>query len=82
MDATAAAERSIPPVSMVSVWEAARMASGIASLTIVAAQLMVTNPGRINSKTTTRMISRPTSGITGESRISDRHPETVSHWLR
>ena len=45
MVATTPTERSMPPVSMVSVWAAARMASGMANLTVLLIQRSLTMPG-------------------------------------
>ena len=40
------ADRSMPPVSMVIVWQAARMASGMANLIVFAIHRSLTMPGR------------------------------------
>ena len=56
-------DRSMPPVSMVIVWQPARMASGMANLMVLAIQRSLTMPGRRISRTTTRPISRMISGI-------------------
>ena len=45
MEATEAADRSMPPVSMVSVWQAARIASGMAKRMVVLAQCRADRPG-------------------------------------
>ena len=45
MVATTPTERSMPPVSMVSVWAAARMASGMANLMVLLIQRSLTMPG-------------------------------------
>ena len=69
MVATEAAERSIPPVYMVMVWQAASMASGIANLTVLATQRGLRIPGCIISSAATRAKSSRISGMTGQSRI-------------
>src|SRR5687767_3511768 len=45
IDATTATERSIPPVSMVSDWQAAMIARGMANRSVLDTQLGVTMPG-------------------------------------
>ena len=63
IDATAPTDRSMPPVSIVSVWQPARIASGTAARTMTPTQSGVDDPGgRTNSLTTTRMTSRPRGG--------------------
>ena len=51
MVATVPTERSMPPVSMVMVWQPASMASGIANLTVLAIQRSLTMPGRRSCRT-------------------------------
>ena len=68
IDATAPTERSIPPVSIVSVWQPARIASGTAVRTITPAHDGVTMPGEAIAMTTTRIASSPVRGTTGRSR--------------
>ena len=45
MVATVPTDRSMPPVSMVIVWQPASIASGIANLTVLAIQRSLTMPG-------------------------------------
>ncbi len=45
MEATAPTDRSMPPVSIVSVWQPARIASGIAARMITAAQWQTDDAG-------------------------------------
>ena len=56
--ATMPTERSMPPVSIVSVWAAARMASGMANLMVLLTQRSLTMPGCRISSTTTSASSR------------------------
>ena len=72
IDATAPTDRSMPPVSIVSVWQPARIASGIAVRRMTAAQLGETIPGAASWITTTGRTSRPMSGTIGRSRNSAR----------
>jgi hypothetical protein len=65
MVATVATDRSIPPVSMVMVWQPARMASGIANLMVLAIQRSLTIPGRRIWRMITSTMSRTISGISG-----------------
>ena len=65
MVATVATERSMPPVSMVMVWQPASMASGIANLTVLAIQRSLTMPGRSSCRTRTSRIRRTRSGTSG-----------------
>ena len=71
-------DRSMPPVSMVSVWQAARMASGMAARTVTPTQTSSTVPGWMSSRPTTSRISRPVNGTSGRSRKSRRHAPIVS----
>ena len=70
--ATVLTERSMPPVSMVMVWQPARMASGIANLTVLAIQRSLTMPGRRICRITTSATSRMISGTSGWSRMNCR----------
>ena len=63
IEATAPTERSMPPVSIVSVWQPARIASGTAARRMTPTHSGPTMPGRTRSLTTTRTASRPSSGI-------------------
>ena len=63
--ATVPTERSMPPVSIVMVWQPARMASGIANLIVLAIQRSLTMPGRRNSSATTSRMKRTISGTIG-----------------
>ena len=65
MVATIPADMSMPPVSMVMVWQAASIASGMANLMVLAIQRSLTMPGRITSSAATSTASRIRSGITG-----------------
>ena len=65
MVATVATERSMPPVSMVRVWQPASIASGIANFTVLAIQRSLTMPGRRICSTTTSRTSRTRSGTSG-----------------
>ena len=82
IDATAPTDRSMPPVSIVSVWQPARIASGTAARMIAPTQLGVTMPGRTSSLTTTRTPSRPISGMIGRSRNRRRKLDADSRGLR
>jgi hypothetical protein len=68
IEATAPTDRSIPPVSIVSVWQPARIASGMAVLMITLAQDGETMPGDARPITRTRIASRTSRGTTGRSR--------------
>ncbi|WP_352872470.1 hypothetical protein [Mesorhizobium sp. M1409] len=57
----------MPPVSMVMVWQPARIARGMANLIVLAIQRSLTMPGRRICRITTRMTSRMISGISGRS---------------
>jgi hypothetical protein len=74
IDATAPTDRSIPPVSIVSVWQPARIASGMAARAIVLSQSAVRMPGRTISLAMMITTSRTSSGMIGCSRISRRMP--------
>ncbi len=82
IEATAPTDRSMPPVSIVSVWQPARIASGTAARVIVPIHWVVTMPGRTSSLTTTRMPRSTSSGTMGRSRKRRRQPLAVSHGLR
>ena len=58
-------ERSMPPVSMVMVWQPASSASGIANFTVLAIQRWLTMPGLRICSTITSRISRTISGTIG-----------------
>ena len=77
MEATTATDRSIPPVSMVNVWQAAMMASGIANRSVPDTQLAVTMPGCTICRTTTSRASSPNSGTSGRSRIQARAVDII-----
>jgi hypothetical protein len=53
--ATIPADRSMPPVSIVSTWQAASMARGMANLIVLPAQKGEMMPGRITSSTPIRI---------------------------
>ena len=76
IDATAATDRSMPPVSMVNVWQPARIASGIASRNMVAAQLTLKDAGSDNLEHDHQQHEQPINGIRGRSRNSARNPAT------
>src|SRR5690242_12856607 len=78
IEATALTDRSIPPVSIVSVWQAARIARGTALRTITPAQLGVTIPGEAIPMTITRIARRPLSGMIGWSRNRLRRRAAVT----
>ena len=63
--ATTPADRSIPPVSIVKVWQAASIARGMANLIVLPAQRSLTMPGRMISSSATSASSNRMSGITG-----------------
>ena len=81
IDATTATDRSIPPVSMVSVWHAAMMARGIANRSVLDTQLGVTMPGCTICRTRTSTASRTNSATSGRSRIHARATATID-WSR
>ena len=81
MDPTAATERSMPPVSMVSVWQPARIARGTEARRITPAHWGLTMPGSASSMTATRTTSSPISGTMGRSRNRSRQAFDVSHGL-
>ena len=70
--ATVPTERSMPPVSMVMVWQPARMASGMANLMVLAIQRSLTMPGRRICRTTTSATSSTISGTSGWSLMKRR----------
>ena len=72
MDATTATDRSIPPVSIVNVWQAAMIASGIANRSVPDNQLAVMIPGCAICRTRTSRPSRTNSATSGRSRIQAR----------
>ena len=82
IEATAPTERSMPPVSIVSVWHPARIASGTAARSMTPTQSAFTIPGRAISLRTTSRPRRASSGMIGRSRNSRRHPAAVSQVLR
>ncbi len=82
IDATAPTDRSMPPVSIVRVWQPARMASGTAARSIVPTQSAETMPGRASSLAMTSRSSRKRSGMSGRSRNMPRHHAAVSHAAR
>ena len=65
--ATVPTDRSMPPVSIVMVWQPARIASGMANFAVLAIQRSLTMPGRRIWRITTRMTSRMISGMSGRS---------------
>ena len=58
----------MPPVSMTSVWLAARIASGVANLMVFAIQVPDTMPGWTSWSSRISAASRISSGIVGCSR--------------
>jgi hypothetical protein len=73
IEATNATDRSMPPVSMVSVWQAARIASGMANFTVVPIHVGFTVPGWTTWRSTTRQSNSPRRGMMGWSRTSGSH---------
>ena len=69
MVATVATERSMPPVSMVIVWQPASMASGMANLTVLAIQRSLTMPGRRSCSTSDEQ----------DQQDQQRHQRVVGH---
>ena len=65
--ATVPTDRSMPPVSIVMVWQPARIASGMANFAVLAIQRSLTMPGRRIWRITTRMTSRMISAMSGRS---------------
>ena len=65
IDAIVPTERSMPPVSIASVWQPARIASGIAARIAMATQLGLRVPGWTSSRTMTSATSSAVSGISG-----------------
>ena len=79
MVATVLTDRSMPPVSIVMVWEPASRARGMENLIVLASQRSLTMPGRRICNTATRAISRMISGTSGWSlmkRLMRRPSET------
>jgi hypothetical protein len=72
IEATVPTERSIPPVSMARVWQAARIARGTAARIVDPTQLGVTTPGWASCIRTTSSTRSAVSGISGRSRSSLR----------
>ena len=65
MDATVPTDRSMPPVSIASVWQPARIARGIAARMREADPGGLTVPGWTSSRTPMRMTSRTVRGMSG-----------------
>ena len=75
IDATAPTERSIPPVSIVRVWQPARIASGIAARRVMPIHVGADAlRARERERRSTRMAARPSSGMIGRSRKRPRQP--------
>ena len=66
-------ERSMPPVSMHSVWLAARMASGQASSSVDRTPLALNRPGSTSPVTTYRTSRTPPRTMAGRSTSAWRH---------
>ena len=82
IEATVPTDRSMPPVSIASVWQPARIASGIAARIVEADPVVVwTVPGWASSRTTMRMTSSAVSGMSGRSR-NRRRLHRVASGLR
>jgi hypothetical protein len=79
IDATAPTERSMPPVSIVSVWQPARIASGTAARSVTPRNSELNTPGRASSRTLRRIASSPSNGMIGRSRNSRCQAAGVSH---
>ena len=70
MDPTVPTDRSMPPVSIASVWHPARIARGIAARMVKPTQVVWTVPGWTSSRTPMRMNSSTVRGMSGRSRNS------------
>ena len=81
IEATAPTERSMPPVSIVSVWHPARIARSTAARRMTLTHSGLTMPGRTRSLMTTRTARRPSSGIIGRSLKRPRQAAAVSQGL-
>ena len=78
--ATVPADRSMPPVSMVSVWQAASMARGMAILIVLLNQNVLMIAGLRIASTPISANSRMTSGIKGLSTIRRPMRPIVVGW--
>ncbi len=72
IEATVPTDRSMPPVSIASVWAAPRIASGTAARIVEPTQLWVTTPGWASCIRTTSSTRSAVSGMSGRSRRSRR----------
>ena len=81
IEATAATDRSIPPVSIVSVWQPPRMANGTEARKITPHHGRLTMPGSATWIVITRRRSRPVRGMRGRSRNRFRQAAVFSHAL-
>jgi hypothetical protein len=82
IEATAPTDRSMPPVRKVSVWQAARMASGMPARRMTPNQPGVTIVGWTRAMIRTSRPSSRTSGMIGRSRNRRRQPARLSNSLR
>jgi hypothetical protein len=81
-EATAPTDRSMPPVSIARVWQAARSASGMAACTVKPMNCGPMLPGLTIANTMTSRTRSPVNGTIGRSRKRRRHASAVSHSLR